>query len=289
MALDASTLEWIRRLPAVPEPPDVATLRALRRNASAPGDVRLLDSLLAPAMERDRAQQERQTLESRLAYLESQADREARARTAEQRELAVKQLARALMRGALVGVRPRSVEREPPSESRTSERDENERAGVADDQGTPSRVGPDQVTRTQSRGTSEVATPRHPAKFSPAQLSVLGDWFKGTSVCLIRSQAPAAFTSSRTRPSVSIEPEWRQCATARSSRTPSAFRSPTLRLTSGGDVTNLRQPSCGSPNARDCSVRHSYKHDLGRNLHPDNSGAMHTGPGATPLSHPGMD
>ena len=30
--------------------------------------------------------------------------------------------------------------------------------------------------------------------------------------------------------------------------------------------------------ARDGSVRHSYKHDLGRDLHPDNSGAMQWGP-----------
>jgi len=98
MALDLSTLEWLRRLSDEPEPSDVATLQALRRGAREPGDVRLLDSLLSGVAERDRANRERRELESRLAYLESQAGTEARARNARHRELAVKQLARALSR-----------------------------------------------------------------------------------------------------------------------------------------------------------------------------------------------
>jgi hypothetical protein len=92
VALDASTLEWIRRLPSVPTPQDLAAVRALRRSTREPGDIRLLESLLASAAPAERAAAERRTLETRLAYLESQDTPETQARIASQLAAATKQL-----------------------------------------------------------------------------------------------------------------------------------------------------------------------------------------------------
>jgi hypothetical protein len=70
MALTQTDLEWIRRLGFAPTPEEKATLRVMRRAATSPDEVRLLDSLLAPIGRANALDQERTELEQRLAVLD---------------------------------------------------------------------------------------------------------------------------------------------------------------------------------------------------------------------------
>jgi hypothetical protein len=96
MALDASTLEWIRRLPDELGVEDLATLQVLRRQATGPSDVRLLDSLLAGVGERQEADRKQAEASRRAAHLREEREPANQARTEQQREQAVKQLAQSL-------------------------------------------------------------------------------------------------------------------------------------------------------------------------------------------------
>ena len=93
MSLDASTLEWTRRLPAVPDDHDAAALRVLRRHTSDPSDIRLLDSLLAEPNARAQKRDERGRLEARRDYLRAMNTPAGQAELERQRQVAISHLA----------------------------------------------------------------------------------------------------------------------------------------------------------------------------------------------------
>lgn len=129
--------------------------------------------------------------------------------------------------------------------------------------------------RTDAKGR-----PYHPAKFSDPILRKLSeiifedalvfDPFAGTGKI---HEIPNIFSWG-----MEIEPEWATmhprtfignalCLPIRSESLPYVVTSPTY----GNRMADHH-------NARDGSVRNTYKHSLGRDLHPDNSGAMPWGP-----------
>jgi hypothetical protein len=96
MALDAATIEWIRRLPDEPDSSDVATLRVLRRTASAPSDIRLLDSLLNAVNEVERSTREDAIAEHRLRILKAQQTTDGQDHLARERARVIKRLTQTL-------------------------------------------------------------------------------------------------------------------------------------------------------------------------------------------------
>jgi SAM-dependent methyltransferase len=121
---------------------------------------------------------------------------------------------------------------------------------------------------------------RHPARFSDAVMPVLAaavpagrfrrvlDPFAGTGRV---HELPNVTVG------VELEPEW-------ATRMPGTIKADALALPFVADAFDA---VCTSPTygnrladchvARDGSVRHSYTHDLGRKLHPNNSGALQWG------------
>ena len=122
----------------------------------------------------------------------------------------------------------------------------------------------------------------HPAKFGPVVLEAVAapaygrvlDPFAGTG----RVHDLAALNPAVTQTvGVEIEPEW--AALHRSTIVGNALRLPFRASTFDCVVTS---PCWGNRladhhDARDGSRRHSYTHDLGRALHPDNAGRLHFG------------
>jgi len=134
-----------------------------------------------------------------------------------------------------------------------------------------------------STSTAEsVAPPRHPAKFSPAVMDVMAGIIPAWSLVL----DPFAGTGR-------IHEIGRRCG-ARTVGVEIEYEWAGLTIgTTVGDATclpfrdNTFDGVCTSPvygnrlsdhhQARDGSVRHSYTHDLGRTLHPNNAGAIQWG------------
>lgn len=130
---------------------------------------------------------------------------------------------------------------------------------------------------------------KHPAKFSSEILAVMDGWVRMEAFWLDKRQRRlrvldpmAGVGRVHQLPGktfgIELEPEW-------------AHQHPRTQV---GDALALPwrrdsfdviavSPTYGnrfadSHNAQDGSVRHSYTHDLGRKLHPNNSGQLHWGP-----------
>ena len=69
---------------------------ALRRQATEPGEVRLLDSLLRPAQQREREARDQAQRDQRREYLERRLSQEGQAELRSQRDNAVKAMTRAI-------------------------------------------------------------------------------------------------------------------------------------------------------------------------------------------------
>jgi len=127
-----------------------------------------------------------------------------------------------------------------------------------------------------------VRSASHPAKFSTAvmdQLSTLVrpgaivlDPFAGTGRIHDIGQRSGAFTVG-----VEIEPEWASMSnrTVVGDATQLPFRDDVFDMVVTSPVYGNRLSD--HHNARDGSVRHSYTHDLGRTLHPNNAGSLQWG------------
>lgn len=120
--------------------------------------------------------------------------------------------------------------------------------------------------------------PNHPAKFTDALLPVLADAVRGYALVLDPFAGVGRVHELPNRTiGVELEPEW-ACAHP-DTLVGNALRLPFPAATFDAVCTS---PTYGNRladhhQARDGSVRHSYTHDLGRPLHPDNSGAMQWG------------
>jgi len=123
---------------------------------------------------------------------------------------------------------------------------------------------------------------RHPAKFSNSVLekmaelippgSLVLDPFAGTG----RIHAIGKQCGARTV-GVEIEPEWAGLAdrTVVGDATALPFNDRTFDIVATSPVYGNRLSD--HHNAKDGSVRHSYTHDLGRSLHPNNAGSLQWG------------
>lgn len=69
MTLSQSDYEFLRLIDTEPTQEEIASLRALRRNASNSSDIRLLDKLLCGVAEREALVRERTQVENRLYHL----------------------------------------------------------------------------------------------------------------------------------------------------------------------------------------------------------------------------
>jgi len=122
----------------------------------------------------------------------------------------------------------------------------------------------------------------HPAKFSAAVIDQLSslvrpnttvlDPFAGTGRIHDIGQRSGAFTVG-----VEIEPEWASMSdrTIVGDATRLPFRSGVFDMIVTSPVYGNRLSD--HHKARDGSVRHSYTHDLGRTLHPNNAGSLQWG------------
>ena len=124
--------------------------------------------------------------------------------------------------------------------------------------------------------------PSHPAKFSPDILTAIGrhargrvlDPFAGTGRVHVLIERDVVSETV----GVEIEPEW--AAMHAGTIVGNALGLPFPDSTFDTVATS---PCYGNRladhhDARDGSRRHSYTHDLGRRLHPDNAGSLHFGP-----------
>lgn len=123
---------------------------------------------------------------------------------------------------------------------------------------------------------SSIRTVRHPAKFSQTILSVLREVVPKDALVLDPFAGTGRVHSiGDCTVGVEIEPEWADMH-------PRTIVGNALALPfpDGTFDAIVTSPTYGNRladhhNARDASRRHSYTHDLGRTLHPDNSGTLY--------------
>lgn len=125
-------------------------------------------------------------------------------------------------------------------------------------------------------------SPRHPARFTPAILDRLAELVPAGSLVLDpfcgtgRVHELAARCGARTI-GAELEPEWAAMTnrTAVADATALPFPAATFDVVATSPAYGNRLAD--HHEARDGSVRHSYRHTLGRPLHPRNAGAMQWG------------
>jgi len=121
-------------------------------------------------------------------------------------------------------------------------------------------------------------SPAHPAKFSSDVLGAMAAHVRGRVLDPFagvgRVHALAAVEAVTGTVGVELEPEWARCHPAtivgnalRLPFRPRSFDTVATSPTFGNRLSDHH-------NARDGSVRHSYTHDLGHELHADNSGRL---------------
>lgn len=125
------------------------------------------------------------------------------------------------------------------------------------------------------------AVPKHPARFSDELMPVLADALEGYHRVLDpfagTGRIHELFALGFDTVGIEIEPEW-------AAMDPRTQTGNALHLPYSADYFDAvaTSPTYGNRHAdhhdaKDPSERHSYTHDLGRPLHPDNSGVMHWG------------